>query len=69
MTVDDQLKADLRDYLQEDRDVLLLKAEGLSEYDVRRPLTPTGTNVLRVVKHLALAEVGTSASPSGGRWA
>ncbi|TFV51595.1 DinB family protein [Blastococcus sp. TF02A-35] len=65
MTGADQLKADLRDYLQEGRDVVLLKAEGLSEYDVRRPLTPTGTNVLGVVKHLALVEVGYFSVPFG----
>lgn len=29
---------------------------GLSEYDVRRPLTPTGTNLLGLVKHLAGVE-------------
>ena len=47
---------DLRRYLQDARDVLLLKLEGLSEYDARRPLTPTGTNLLGLVKHLAGAE-------------
>ena len=29
------------------------KLDGLSEYDVRRPLTPTGTNLLGLVKHVA----------------
>lgn len=48
--------ADLRFYLQDARRALLLKLEGLSEYDVRRPLTPTGTNLLGLVKHLAGAE-------------
>lgn len=47
---------DLRRYLQDARDTLLLKVDGLSEYDVRRPLTPTGTNLLGLVKHLAGAE-------------
>ncbi|RBY98083.1 hypothetical protein DQ237_00310 [Blastococcus sp. TF02-8] len=65
MTVEDAIKADLRTYLQEGRDVLVLKAEGLSEYDVRRPLTPTGTNVLGVIKHLALVEVGYTSVPFG----
>ncbi|WP_104523894.1 DinB family protein [Blastococcus atacamensis] len=65
MTGGDQLKADLRDYLQEGRDVLLLKADGLSEHDVRRPLTPTGTNVLGVIKHVALVEVGYFSVPFG----
>ncbi|WP_435852086.1 DUF664 domain-containing protein, partial [Streptomyces rubradiris] len=27
--------------------------DGLTEYDIRRPLTPTGTNLLGLVKHLA----------------
>jgi hypothetical protein len=49
-------KADLRDYLQGGREVLLWKLEGLSEYDARRPLTPTGTNLLGLVKHLAIWE-------------
>ncbi|MFI6434852.1 DinB family protein [Streptomyces sp. NPDC050759] len=47
---------DLRLYLQDGRNAVLLKLEGLSEYDVRRPLTPTGTNLLGLVKHLAGAE-------------
>jgi hypothetical protein len=51
-------KADLQRYLQAGRDALLWKLEGLSEYDVRRPLTPTGTNLLGLVKHLAIVEMG-----------
>jgi uncharacterized damage-inducible protein DinB len=51
-------KADLRRYLQVARDALLWKLEGLSEYDVRRPLVPTGTNLLGVVKHVASVEAG-----------
>ncbi|MDH6609764.1 putative damage-inducible protein DinB [Streptomyces sp. SAI-208] len=47
---------DLRIYLQDARDSLLLKLDALSEYDVRRPLTPTGTNLLGLVKHLTGAE-------------
>ncbi|MER5865931.1 DUF664 domain-containing protein [Kitasatospora sp. NPDC002040] len=49
-------KADLRSYLQDARDVLLFKLDGLSEYDLRRPMTPTGTNLVGLVKHLAGAE-------------
>lgn len=49
-------KADLRLYLQDARNVVLLKLDGLSEYDIRRPLTPTGTNLLGLVKHLTGAE-------------
>ena len=51
-------KDDLRQYLQIAREALLWKLEGLSEYDVRRPLTPTGTNLLGLVKHLAYVEMG-----------
>jgi Protein of unknown function (DUF664) len=54
----DDPKADLRHYLQLARDGLLWKLDGLSEYDARRPLTPTGTNLLGLVKHLAGVEVG-----------
>ncbi|UUU32928.1 DinB family protein [Streptomyces sp. CA-210063] len=62
-------KADLRFYLQSARDALLWKLEGLSEYDARRPLTPTGTNLLGLVKHAAGVELGylgdTFGRPSG----
>ncbi|WP_217554321.1 DinB family protein [Streptomyces sp. GbtcB6] len=51
-------KADLLRYLQEARDALVWKLDGLSEYDVRRPLTPTGTNLLGLVKHVAGVELG-----------
>lgn len=49
-------KRDLRVYLQDARDVFLWKLEGASEYDIRRPLTPTGTNLLGLVKHVTGAE-------------
>ena len=49
-------KADLHRYLQAAREALLWKLAGLSEYDARRPLTPTGTNLLGLVKHLAGVE-------------
>jgi uncharacterized damage-inducible protein DinB len=51
-------KADLRGDLQAGRDALLWKLEGLSEYDVRRPMTPTGTNLLGLVKHVSYVEMG-----------
>ncbi|MBB5935144.1 DinB family protein [Streptomyces zagrosensis] len=51
-------KADLIRYLQTARDALLWKLDGLSEYDIRRPLTPTGTNLLGLVKHVAGVELG-----------
>lgn len=51
-------KADLHRYLRSVRGAVLWKLEGLSEYDVRRPMTPTATNLLGVVKHLAGIEAG-----------
>ena len=45
-------------YLQMGREVLLWKLEGLSEYDIRRPMTPTGSNLLGIVKHVATVEAG-----------
>jgi hypothetical protein len=57
MTEADQ-KANLQHYLQVARDALLWKLEGLSEYDIRRPMVPTGTNLLGLVKHVAGTESG-----------
>jgi hypothetical protein len=51
-------KDELRHYLQRAREALLWKLDGLSEYDVRRPLVPTGTNLLGLVKHTAGTEAG-----------
>ncbi len=51
-------KETLKQYLSTQRSVLLAKLDGLSEYDVRRPLTPTGTNLLGVVKHVASVQLG-----------
>jgi hypothetical protein len=44
--------------LQEAREALVWKLDGLSEYDVRRPMVPSGTNLLGLVKHAATMEVG-----------
>jgi uncharacterized damage-inducible protein DinB len=51
-------KADLHRYLQLAREALLWKLVGLSEYDVRRPMVPTGTNLLGLIKHMASIELG-----------
>jgi hypothetical protein len=51
-------KADLHRYLQTAREALLWKLEGVLEYDVRRPMVPTGTNLLGLVKHVASIEAG-----------
>ena len=52
------MKANLHSALRKARETNLSKLEGLSEYDLRRPLTPTGTNLLGVVKHLGGMEYG-----------
>lgn len=57
MTFNDP-KSDLHRYLQMARESVVWKLEGLPEYDVRRPLTPTATNLLGIVKHLAVVESG-----------
>jgi uncharacterized damage-inducible protein DinB len=49
-------KEDLHRYLQQARDAILWKLDGLSEYEIRRPLVPTGTNLLGLVKHLTGVE-------------
>ncbi len=51
-------KAHLQRYLQIAREALLWKLDGLSEYDVRRPMVATGTNLLGLVKHVASVEAG-----------
>jgi uncharacterized damage-inducible protein DinB len=51
-------KADLHRYLRAAREALLWKLDGLSDYDIRRPMTPTGTNLLGLVKHLTRVELG-----------
>jgi len=51
-------KADLHRYLQAAREALVWKLDGLSEYDIRRPVTPTGTNLLGLIKHLTGVELG-----------
>lgn len=54
----DAAKADLHHYLRAAREALLSKLDGLDEYDVRRPMTSTATNLLGLVKHVASVEAG-----------
>ncbi|MCU1685685.1 MAG: hypothetical protein JWQ81_6424 [Amycolatopsis sp.] len=61
--VDATLTRDLRRYLQESRETVLAALDGLTEYQIRRPMTPTATNLLGLAKHLAgleLAYLGNS---------
>ncbi|WP_449373631.1 DinB family protein [Arthrobacter psychrolactophilus] len=51
-------KAVLLNYLQLRRADLLAKIDGLSDYDARRPMTPTGTSLLGLIKHVASVQVG-----------
>ena len=46
----------LRAALDRHRDVVLWKLDGLSDAQVRRPMTPSGTSLLGLVKHLASVE-------------
>ena len=50
------IAADLQHYLQESRNAILRSLDRLSEYDARRPVMPSGTNLLGLVKHLAGVE-------------
>jgi uncharacterized damage-inducible protein DinB len=54
--IDEFAKEYLHDDLRWVREAMLWKLEGLSEYDIRRPLTVTGTNLLGLVKHLTVTE-------------
>ncbi|MBO3731929.1 DinB family protein [Glycomyces niveus] len=54
--IDELAKANMHGRLRQDRQALLWKLDGLSEYDARRPLTATGTNLLGLVKHVATVE-------------
>ncbi|WP_225077312.1 DinB family protein [Streptomyces sp. CoT10] len=54
--IDGFAKDHLHERLRRDRKSLLRKLDGLSEYDARRPLTATGTNLLGLVKHVATVE-------------
>ncbi len=46
------VKAELHRKLQVARGVMVAKLDGVSEYDARRPITASGTNLLGLVKHL-----------------
>src|SRR6478672_233109 len=52
------LKDVLHDYLKKTREDLIWKLDGLSEREIRLPRTPTGTNLLGIVKHCLNVEAG-----------
>ncbi len=49
-------------------DAVLGKLDGLGEYDLRRPMTATGTNLLGIVKHLATVQAGYFGDTFGRPW-
>lgn len=51
-------KVALHHYLRQTRNDLVWKLDGLSERDARLPRTPTGNNLLGVVKHCLNVEAG-----------
>jgi hypothetical protein len=51
-------KESLQVSLDRHRDAVLWKLEGLNDADLRRSMTPSGTNLLGLVKHLAAVEYG-----------
>lgn len=58
----------LKSYLQGARDTLLWKLDGLSERDQRIPRTPTGMNLLGIVKHALNSEVAYFGPTFGREW-
>ncbi|HWD62212.1 MAG TPA: DUF664 domain-containing protein, partial [Humibacter sp.] len=58
MTTPEDAKSVLHRYLRTQRSALVAKLDGLNEYDIRRPMTPTGTNLLGLVKHVGSVQLG-----------
>ncbi len=54
----DAEKVIMQQYLDQHREAVLWKLDGLSERELRMPMTATGTNLLGIVKHLAGVELG-----------
>ncbi|MGN6129341.1 MAG: DinB family protein [Nocardioidaceae bacterium] len=61
-------KSALHQYLQANREALLWKLDGLGERELRMPRTPTGTNLIGIVKHLANVEIGYFGDTFGRAW-
>jgi uncharacterized damage-inducible protein DinB len=51
-------KTSLHVSLDRHRDVVVWKVAGLDDEQLRRPMTPSGTNLLGIVQHLAAVEYG-----------
>lgn len=64
----DDPKAELIAWLEKLNESVLAKLDGLGEHDLRRPMTPTGTNLLGVVKHLASVQAEYFGDAFGRPW-
>jgi len=51
-------KESLKVAIERHRDVVLWKIDGLDDEQLRRPMTPSGTSLLGLVKHLAWVDYG-----------
>jgi uncharacterized damage-inducible protein DinB len=49
-------KESLHAFLDLQRDTLVWKTDGLGDEELRRPVTPTGTSLLGMIKHLGAVE-------------
>ena len=58
MTAMGDAKTALHHYLRATRDDLIWKLDGLSEREARLPRTPTGNNLLGIIKHCLNVEAG-----------
>ena len=58
-------KETLHAFLQKQRNIYVWKLEGLSDEDLRRPMVPSGTNLLGMLKHMASVEYGWFCSTFG----
>ena len=61
-------KATAWGYLRSQRETVLWKVDGVEEHELRMPRTPTGTNLLGVVKHLAGVEAEYFGACLGRPW-
>lgn len=55
-------------YLQRERENLIGTLDGVSDYDARRPMTPSGTSLLGLLKHTATVEIGYFGECIGRSW-
>jgi len=60
-------KESLQVSLDRHRDVVLWKLEGLDDEQLRRPMVPSGTSLLGLVKHLASVEYGWFTAQTNNR--